>query len=87
MPDPISVRRSPRVLQLLAAAHDRVATQARDLDQTLDATPTPLESQHTNEPPSVSLIKADQHAIDRAMVFRLGAIWMLPTNRTGANMN
>jgi hypothetical protein len=75
------------MLQFRAAAHDRVATEARDLDQELGSTPAPLEGQQTDEPPPVFLIQGGQHAIDGAMVFRLSAIGMLPTDLTGADMN
>ena len=45
LPDPIRARRSPRMLEFVAPTHNRVATQARDLDQSLDAAPAPLEGQ------------------------------------------
>jgi hypothetical protein len=75
------------MLQFLAAAHDRVATQARDLRDALDAAPPPLERQQSGEPAPVFLIEGDQHPIDRAMVFRRAAIWMLLAELTGAPMN
>jgi hypothetical protein len=74
------------VLQFRASAHDRVATEARDLDQTLDATAPPLERQQADEPPPVLLIERGQHAIDCPMVFCHTTIRMLSTHVTGADM-
>jgi hypothetical protein len=73
-------------LQFPAPAHDRVAAEARDLDQSLDSTSPPLEGQQADEPPPILLIEGGQHAIDRPMVFCHSAVWMLPTHFTGADM-
>jgi hypothetical protein len=74
------------VLQFQSPPPDGVATEAGDFDQALDAAPTTLERQQTNEPPPISLIERGQHPIDRPMVFRHGAIGMLPTHCTGTDM-
>jgi hypothetical protein len=73
-------------LQFQTPTHDGVATEARDFDQALDATPAPLERQQTDEPPPISFIKRDQHPIDRPMVFGHGTIRMLSTQVTGTHM-
>ena len=75
------------MLQFFAPAHNRVATQAGDLNDALDATPPPLQGQHASEPPPVFLIEGDHHAIDRAMVFGLRAIRVLLAEFTSAHMN
>jgi hypothetical protein len=75
------------MLEFLTPAHDRVATEARDCAQTLDAALSPLQRQQTDESSPVFLIKGDQHPIDRAMVFGHEAIRVLLADLTGTHMN
>lgn len=74
------------MLEFLAPTHNGVATQARDLDQALDAATPPLYGEQADKAPSISFVHGCQRAIERAMLFSHRAIGMLLTDCTSTNM-
>ena len=74
------------MLEFLAPTHNGVATQARDLDQALDAATPPLYGEQADKASPISFIQGCQRAIERAMLFSRRAIGVLLTACTSANM-
>ena len=75
------------MLDFLAPPPNGVPAQTGDFDQVRDAAATPFQREQADKPPTVSLVKRDQHPIDGAVMLGHGTVRMLLARRTQTGMN